>query len=246
LKTLSFNDVDYTPPTLDISIKKWIDMVFSDNSINVGGGDSSQILQHSISMDLGTKFVKSTVVLDDGTTDFAYYNFSSEYEQIQNLVDVSTQSSFINNLITFTATLTNGKTATETIPFNEQTIINLYNSIMANKYESFKIRQNETEFSFLIKTGHPNIDINIAKDNAIDGSVVFEQLGNAGKSYTYTLVVDSLEKKEFLEDTLPNNPVFEVDIGTGYKQALLTSISLTPYSPLLQYKWFAEIEFVIL
>jgi hypothetical protein len=197
-------------------------------------------------MDMNTKFIKSTVVLDDGTTDFAYYDFSNEYDQIQNLVDVSTQSEFDGNTIIFTATATNGKTATTEIPFNEQTIINLYNSIMANKYESFKIRQGNIEYSFITKGGHPNIDINIAKGRAIDGSLMYEQLGNAGKSYTYTLVVDSIEKKAFLEDTLPNNPVFEVDIGTGYKQALLTSISLTPYSPLLPYKWFAEIEFVIL
>jgi hypothetical protein len=246
LKTLSFNDVDYTQKTLDTSLAKWIDMVFSDVPVAVGGGDSSQILQHTISMDINTKFIKSTVVLSDGTTHFAYYDFSSEYDEIQNLVDISTQSEFNGDTIIFTATATNGKTATETIQLDENTIVNLYNSIMAKKYDSLKIRQGDIEYSFLIKNGHPNIELNIAKSRAIDGSLVYEQLGKAGKSYTYTIVVDTLEKKEFLENTLPNNPVFEVDIGSGYKQALLTDISIVPISPLLFYKYYADIEFIIL
>lgn len=244
LKTLSFNDVDYTQATLDTSLAKFMDMIFSDVVVAVGGGDSSQILQHSISMDLSTKFIKSTVVLEDGTTDFAYYDFSSEYDEIQQLVDVSTQSSFVDNLITFTATLTNGKTATTEIPFNEQTIINLYNSIRANKYDTFKIRQNGTEYSFLVESRQDTPTPNIAYSPATDGTPVYEQLGAPENRWSFTLYVDSIPKYQFLRQ-LASNPIAEVyfeEIGE-WKTALIQTIS---QNRITTGHYYADVELVIL
>ena len=230
LKTLSFNDVDYTPPTLDISIKKWIDMVFSDNSINVGGGDSSQILQHSISMDLDTKFVKSTVVLDDGTTDFAYYDFSSEYDEIQNMVDVSIDTAYENGAVIVSALLTNGKTKTDIWQLTKLDMEKIYATLQSiySDFEGLWLKIDDLEYLFPIVSRNKQPQLNVAKDMSISGSVVYEVLGAPSNSWSFELYANDYSKIAVLEQLL-QNPVCYVkidEIGV-YKQCIIDSVSYT-------------------
>ena len=230
LKTLSFNDVDYTPPTLDISIKKWIDMVFSDNSINVGGGDSSQILQHSISMDLDTKFVKSTVVLDDGTTDFAYYDFSSEYDEIQNMVDVSIDTAYENGAVIVSALLTNGKTKTDIWQLTKLDMEKIYATLQSiySDFEGLWLKIDDLEYLFPIVSRNKQPQLNVAKDMSISGSVVYEVLGAPSNSWSFELYANDYSKIAVLEQLL-QNPICYVkidEIGV-YKQCIIDSVSYT-------------------
>ena len=230
LKILSFNDVDYTPPILDISIKKWIDMVFSDNSINVGGGDSSQILQHTISMDLDTKFVKSTVVLDDGTTDFAYYDFSSEYDQIQNVVDVSMDTAYENGNIITSALLTNGKTKTDIWQLTKLDMEKIYATLQSiySDFEGLWLKIDDLEYLFPIVSRNKQPQLNVAKDMSISGSVVYEVLGAPSNSWSFELYANDYSKIAVLEQLL-QNPICYVkidEIGV-YKQCIIDSVSYT-------------------
>ena len=229
LKTLSFNDVNYTPPALVTSIAKWIDMVFSDNFVTVGG-NSSQISQHSISMNLDTKFVKSTVVLDDGTTDFAYYDFSSEYDEIQNMVDVSIDTAYENGAVIVSALLTNGKTKTDIWQLTKLDMEKIYATLQSiySDFEGLWLKIDDLEYLFPIVSRNKQPQLNVAKDMSISGSVVYEVLGAPSNSWSFELYANDYSKIAVLEQLL-QNPICYVkidEIGV-YKQCIIDSVSYT-------------------
>ena len=195
-------------------------------------------------MDLDTKFVKSTVVLDDWTTDFAYYDFSSEYDEIQNVVDVSMDTVYDDRNIIVSALLTNGKADSVNVMGDEESIVNLYNSLMANKGEGLKIRQNGTEYSFDVENRQSTPTTNIAYSTAIDGTAQYEKIGNPENRWSFSIYIDTIPKYNFIQN-LAVNPIADIYIDeyNDYKTALITNVSITRITT---GKYNAGLELVIL
>ena len=205
------------------------------------------VIEHKVWREGNT--VYSKIVYSDGTEDLKtldltdYYN--EAYNEGVNSVDFSkTNYTIENGIIKVTTTLTNGKSQEYAITLDENLIVSLYNQIMANRSSYFQIRQNETEYSFLVESRQYQPQPNLAYQPAVDGTPVYEILGKEQKTWSFTLYVDTIPKMQFLQQ-LASNPVCEVyfdEIGE-WKQALVQSISL---SRITTGHYYADIELVIL
>jgi hypothetical protein len=158
-------------------------------------------------------------------------------------MDVQISHTIDNNVIKVSVVI-DGDVQEYDIVLDENTIVNLYNSIMAKKYSSFLIRQNGVEYSFLVENRQHQPQPNIAYSPAVDGTPIYEVLGQPEKRWNFTLYVDTIEKYKFLNN-LASNPICEVyfDEIEGWKQVLITSVSITRITT---GHYEAEIEFVLL
>lgn len=211
------------------------------------------VVSHTVELITEEKKVISKIVYSDGTedvkeldlTDFYNSAYNEGYSAGVNSVDFSKTGYIIENgIIKVTTTLTNGKSQEYNITLDENLVVSLYNQIMANKSSCFQIRQNETEYSFLVESRQYQPQPNLAYQPAVDGTPVYEVLGQEQKTWSFTLYVDSIPKMQFLQQ-LASNPLIEVyfdEIG-DWKQALIQSISL---SRITTGHYYADIELIIL
>ncbi|ACV25361.1 hypothetical protein Mefer_1558 [Methanocaldococcus fervens AG86] len=243
----SNSDSNITTPTLMNASNALTNTTITTTQQTTTPTPSVTVIEHKVWREGNT--VYSKIVYSDGTEDLKtldltdYYN--EAYNEGVNSVDFSkTNHTIENGIIKVTTTLTNGKSQEYAITLDENLIVSLYNQIMANRSSCFQIRQNETEYSFLVESRQYQPQPNLAYQPAVDGTPVYEILGKEQKTWNFTLYVDTIPKMQFLQQ-LASNPVCEVyfDEIDDWKQALITSISLTRITT---GHYYADIELVIL
>jgi hypothetical protein len=189
LNSFSFlNSNTGTTPTSTSTIIPFNTSSFIKSKSNNNNG--VYVVSHTINLNEDTKTVISTVVYSDGTEDvkaLSLTNFyNNAYNNGQSAVDFNSHTyETINGLINVNVSITNGKLLNFDIPLDEQLIINAYNSIMANNGEGLKIKQNGIEYSFYVENRQSTPITNVAYNPAIDGTPVYEQLGNPEKKMEF-------------------------------------------------------------